>query len=381
MRKFTLLLTLVLCIVNLGFAQKTTLESPAQTATLSSPVASDATDVDKEYFTAHWSAVEEANSYYVQVGRTFTTTTQAADYYHLLEDFHLTKSGYATTGEEVLLLQKEGLTMREWKLYHGETGEQAVALEPEGLLYSPVLNFSNKAREATTTVYVYCTGTEDDVVFVGYYHYENGQKKEEIFPVPIVIGANSITKGILNLDENPADEQGGFFVYAEKTNKGKVSVKKVGCLQIIEAGQRWDFPQYNSVQTSGTSAKLYTMEYDYGTNGSGSAGVTEQFYYSVQAQKTGLMGTIVDQSAFSNTIIVGDNSSVEDVLVNKNKIFVGDNLRVQLDCPAQVSIYGITGALVGSYSGEAGDNEYPLPTSGIYVVKAGKTITKVVKNK
>ncbi len=380
MRKFTLLLASALCVVNLGVAQKTALKSSAQIATLPAPVASAATDVDKEYFTAHWSAVEGADSYYVQVGRTFTTTTHEADYYHLLEDFHLTQSGHATTGEELLLLQNEGLTMREWKLYHGETGEQAIIMEAAGCLYSPVLDFSNKAKTKTTQVYVDCSGTEDDVVFFGYYHYEDGEKKEEIIPTPIVVG-KSVTRGAIRLEENPTDKQGGFFIYAEKTNKGKVTVKKVGCLQTIEAGQQWDFPTYNGVQTTETSLKLYTMEYDYGDDGSGTKGVTEQFYYSVQAQKTGFMGLIDDESDFSNTIIVGDNSGVENTRVNENKIFVSDNLHVWLDTPGQVSIYSITGALVNSYSGKVGDNEYPLPALGVYVVKAGRTIAKVVKNK
>ncbi len=380
MRKFTLLLALALSFVNSGFAQKTALKSSAQIATLSAPVASAATDVDKEYFTAHWSAVEGADSYYVQVGRTFTTTTHEADYYHLLEDFHLTRSGYATTDDAPIFLQNEGLAMRGWKLYYGETGEQEIIMEADGRLYSPVLDFSNKAKTESTQVYVDCSGTEDDVVFFGYYYYEDGEKKEEIIPTPIVVG-KSVARGAIRLEENPTDKQGGFFVYAEKTNKGKVSVKKVGCLQTIEAGQQWDFPTYNSLQTSATSAKLYTMEYDYGDDGSGTKGVTEQFYYSVQAQKTGFMGLIDDESDFSNTIIVGDNSGVENTRVNENKIFVSDNLHVLLDTPGQVSIYSITGALVGSYSGKVGDNEYPLPALGVYVVKAGRTIAKVVKNK
>ena len=44
-----------------------------------------------------------------------------------------------------------------------------------------------------------------------------------------------------------------------------------------------------------------------------------------------------------------------------------------------VSVYNMAGVLVASYEGVEGDNEFSLPASGVYIVKAGYTIAKVMK--
>ncbi len=98
------------------------------------------------------------------------------------------------------------------------------------------------------------------------------------------------------------------------------------------------------------------------------------YYYTVVAKNE--TGT----SAKSNEISVTTTAeSGIDFSVVKNSIFVNGNLHVVLDSADVIEVYTISGVLVNRTDGKAGDNEIALPQQGIYVVKTGKAIAKVVK--
>ena len=90
-------------------------------------------------------------------------------------------------------------------------------------------------------------------------------------------------------------------------------------------------------------------------------------------------GNVNDNSDPSEIIFVGESSAVEGLKASREKIFIHDKLHVVLDKPETVSVYNMAGVLVASYEGGEGDNEFSLSASGVYIVKAGNTIAKVMK--
>ncbi len=393
MRKFTLLVASALCIVNLGFAQKqrfdflkaneVLMKAPTATTALSAPVATEATEVSKGSFIANWNAVAGANVYILQVGRRVKTSNEEVQIRHLYEDFRLTKPGYKADTEEIYLYDV-GQTMRDWILLGGETAEYtefdenenkdvvkgAIKLNSEGELHTPVLDFSCPAKEGSIIFGVKASAQPGDQLEVYYYYSNNGEIETQMAQLFEFGATGSINKG-LTFVENFTNKELCFMLRAAAGNKGPVIIKRINCRLTVEANQEIDVV-YSSVPTENTSAKIYTAEY------LDKSGVVDEYYYSVGAYAV-VGNEITDVSDFSNVIIANNSTAIDEIVVSSDKIYVSDNLHVVLDAPAQVSVYNMTGALVGSCQGVEGDNEISLPASGVYVVKAGNKVVKVVK--
>ncbi len=424
MRKSTLLMAVALCVVNMGFAQKSEnliplnvsvdeitpmelpvqrptqqfnflkannalLKSTAATAALDAPVATEATDVKDGSFIANWEAVDGADGYYLQVVRDLKSSADAAAetmVFHLYEDCRLTTPGVVAKGNDAKFLLNEGQTMRDWILYNGETvsveanGETygAIDLKAGGMLFSPPLDYSNEAIEGSTAIFCSFTGLASDSLYWGMYVIDGGQQQN------FIVYQAELTQDMLDkyggwpyeltFQQNPTYEQMGFFFFAPETNQKNITIDRVYSYQNMAPGKEWNM-LFAGIETTECSQFVYTLEYD-----DNSPGITEEFYYGVMAYTTDIFGQqITDQSDFSNIVVVGETGAIEGVVVSKDKVFVSDKLHVVLEAPAQVSVYNITGALVGSYQGVVGDNEIELPAGGVYVVKAGKTVVKVVK--
>lgn len=132
---------------------------------------------------------------------------------------------------------------------------------------------------------------------------------------------------------------------------------------------------YDYRRTPETSATFFTIEKDIETEG-----VVDEFAYAVIALDVNMQtGNVNDNSDPSEIIFVGESSAVEGLKASREKIFIHDKLHVVLDKPETVSVYNMAGVLVASYEGGEGDNEFSLSASGVYIVKAGNTIAKVMK--
>jgi len=176
--------------------------------------------------------------------------------------------------------------------------------------------------------------------------------------------------------ELPAVDALGFLIYTDPTmqNTGDVKLKTFLVSREFAAGTEF-MEVYDYRQTAETSASFFTIEKDTETEG-----VSDEFVYGVYALNVDMnKGEILDMSDMSDMILVGATGSVEGVKASREKIFVHDKLHVVLDKPEMVSVYNMAGVLVASYEGVEGDNEFSLPASGVYIVKAGNTIAKVMK--
>ena len=176
--------------------------------------------------------------------------------------------------------------------------------------------------------------------------------------------------------EVPSSESAGFYLYTvgAMQNTGDVKLKTFLVSRDLTAGTEF-MEVYDYRRTPETSATFFTIEKDIETEG-----VVDEFAYAVIALDVNMQtGNVNDNSDPSEIIFVGESSAVEGLKASREKIFIHDKLHVVLDKPETVSIYNMAGVLVASYEGGEGDNEFSLSASGVYIVKAGNTIAKVMK--
>lgn len=350
--------------------------STAQVATLTAPEALPATNVTENSFTANWNEVSGANYYQVEVYRNFKTETDLP-YYVLYEDF----AGMTANPTPYTGYLDDYCYRWDWYLLDGELGDQAVVFPQDvadgSMLYSPYCNLEAGGNGAsTTTIYMGITaeGIVGDSLSIGFCYIDELTNQEMAYSVGKVAFTESEMSGIYQIGGFPLYEREGFMLFTTGQNTGDVKIKSFVVLQPVAAGS--DFTvlhDYRSIP--GTSASFILPERDVET-----AGVTDDFFYGVYAMTVDLQQQeITDVSQISNLIDVTGSSAVEGVQVSHDKIFVHDNLHVVLEKPATVNVYNMAGVLVMSVDGVEGENEIALPASGVYIVKAGNTVAKVMK--
>jgi len=354
--------------------RKHLMKKDAQIAALTAPEALPATNVSNVGFVANWNTVSSANYYEVDVMRIFSTT-EDAEYLSLYEDFLLMQE-YPSEVSGYL----DGFTYRwDWYLIGGKLADQSIVFpqtssKDQTQLQTPEMNFSSENANDTLYFGIIAEGAVGDKIGIGYYYTDaEGNDKS------LALGAISFEKTTLESmykAELPSSESAGFYLYTipGMQNTGDVKLKTFLVSREFAAGTEF-MEVYDYRQTAETSASFFTIEKDTETEG-----VSDEFVYGVYALNVDMnKGEILDMSDMSDMIIVGATGSVDGVKASCEKIFVHDKLHVVLDKPETVSVYNMAGVLVASYEGVEGNNEFSLPASGVYIVKAGNTIAKVMK--
>lgn len=70
---------------------------------------------------------------------------------------------------------------------------------------------------------------------------------------------------------------------------------------------------------------------------------------------------------------------VSTPVIDDTKVFVKGDLHVVLPEPSLIKVYSSNGACIASQMGETGDNSIKLPSAGMYLVRAGDEIFKVIR--
>lgn len=354
--------------------RKHLMKKDAQIAALTAPEALPATNVSNVGFVANWNTVSSANYYEVDVMRIFSTT-EDAEYLSLYEDFLLMQE-YPSEVTGYL----DGLTYRwDWYLYGGKLADRSIVFpqissKGQTQLQTPMMDFSGEGETETVYFSFVAEGAVGDKIGIGYYYTDDEGEDLAFAFQPVTFEEGTMTKTLYA--ELPAVDALGFLIYTDPTmqNTGDVKLKTFLVSREFAAGTEF-MEVYDYRQTAETSASFFTIEKDTETEG-----VSDEFVYGVYALNVDMnKGEILDMSDMSDMILVGATGSVEGVKASREKIFVHDKLHVVLDKPETVSVYNMAGVLVASYEGVEGDNEFSLPASGVYIVKAGNTIAKVMK--
>ena len=94
--------------------------------------------------------------------------------------------------------------------------------------------------------------------------------------------------------------------------------------------------------------------------------------------KATVTATANDGSGQSDACLFDVISTVANETVDGLRVFASDGaLRLTLPMPATVHIYHVNGAMVKTLAFSAGDHVLPLP-SGVYVVRVGERVTKIL---
>lgn len=313
------------------------------------------------------------------VYRSYKTSVDTI-YYSLVEDFYFTEP---STESYVDYLWDNAYRWN-WGLLGGELGDRCILLPNDvaggAELDTPELDLAldGTAETGTIILTLVMDAAVGDRVGLGYFYYDEAAKKEKVLELGFIEFDTESMAKMYFLEDMPLSTSAGFFLYTHPSaeNAGDVKIQTVMVSQPVNAGTEF-VAFYNYYQTPGTSTGVLTLERE-----SGSAEVTDDFMYGVYALDVDMStGSILDGSDMSNMIVVEleEESAVEGVKANNDKIFVHDNLHVVLEAPATVYVYNMAGVLIESVQGVEGDNEIVLPAAGAYVVKAGNTVTKVMK--
>lgn len=359
--------------------QRQLMRKSAQTAALDAPEALPAISPSSSVFMANWNAVDGANYYEVDVYREFQTSVDTI-YYSLAENFYLTEASTESYSNYLW----DNAYRWNWVLLGGKLGDQCIILpndvEAGAELDTPELDLSLGGGIETGTIHLYIdmVAAVGDKVGLGYFYYDAEADDYISASMGMVTFTQENMVGTFTFSDMPLSDAAGFFFYTIPDimeNTGDVKIQTVMVAQDVSAGSEF-LAFYNYYQTQSQYSVVFTIE-----RYSNSAEVTDDFMYGVYALSVDAEGYITDDSDMSNMIVVDleEESAVEGVKANNDKIFVHDNLHVVLETPATVYVYNMAGVLVESVQGVEGDNEIVLPAAGAYVVKAGNTVTKVMK--
>ncbi len=359
--------------------QRQLMRKPAQTAALDAPEALPAISPSSSVFMANWNAVDGANYYEVDVYREFQTSVDTI-YTSLAENFYLTEASTESYSNYLW----DNAYRWNWLLLGGKLGDQCILL-PNNVadgaeLDTPELDLSLGGGIETGTIHLYIdmVAAVGDKVGLGYFYYDAAADDYISASMGMVTFTQENMVGTFTFSDMPLSDAAGFFFYTipDMENTGDVKIQTVMVAQDVSAGSEF-LAFYNYYQTQSQYSVVFTMERNFG-----STEVTDDFMYCVYAFDVDMStGNILDASDMSNVIVVEleEESAVEGVKANNDKIFVHDNLHVVLEAPATVYVYNMAGVLIESVQGVEGDNEIVLPAAGAYVVKAGNTVTKVMK--
>ena len=354
--------------------RKHLMKKDAQIAALTAPEALPATNVSDVGFVANWNTVSGANYYSVQTYRHFTTT-QDVDYISLYEDFY-----FAEAAPEEFTNYLDGYTYRRnWILLYGKIGDQSIIFpqtssKGQTELQTREMDLSGEGENETVYFGITAEGAVGDKIGTGYY-YIDADGNDQSMSLGTIPFEESTLDAMYEV-EVPSSESAGFYLYTvgAMQNTGDVKLKTFLVSRDLTAGTEF-MEVYDYRRTPETSATFFTIEKDIETEG-----VVDEFAYAVIALDVNMQtGNVNDNSDPSEIIFVGESSAVEGLKASREKIFIHDKLHVVLDKPETVSVYNMAGVLVASYEGGEGDNEFSLSASGVYIVKAGNTIAKVMK--
>ncbi len=342
---------------------------PSATMTVNSIVAPTPgeTTVTDYGFTANWSAVLRANMYDFWLYKTHTA--KADEKYSIAKsDFSwVTSTATVDDPEEEPKLAIELQEPACWYLHSGCYTNGTIGIENWQALYgfntyieSPSFDLSGVGGEITIDVDLY---TPDDTYFLLYNAYGDGsfEKVDEVKIDKIADTEEPDWK------HHSVTLKGGSkesIVLVMGSGRNEMLIDNLDVTVNLKKGQRFNVPVGVTVVYEGTSN---TVSADM-MSGQSYAWNVAGVYYD---------GTTTVIGQYSDPVFVDSlNGSVAELVGGNANAFVADGaLRVENPDGLPVAVYSVNGSLVST----SADAVIDLPSRGVYVVKIGNKVFKVVK--
>lgn len=337
-----------------------------EAGSLSVPVTKPATNVTLKSFQANWDAVSGADVYGVY--SILTHTTMMDETYKLAnEDFEKIQSGTVDNpaqADRIDVFLDDYTNICDWYLIVGVFAKGMVginnsyaAMGAGGMLISPTFDLTNDEGKFSIDLTVVPSNITD--ISIGLYI---GEDEEPIEAIDKELKSGSqklhfeFTKGAAN----------AYFAIIANGD-GNLFVDDIVVSQKMKTG---DYTMYKHAyqETDKTSCVFKTP----GKSDDDGFGFTVNAY--------AIVGEDVIQSGFSDIRDVDYSStSISNVTQNDVKIYVDDCLNIELSEPVSIQIYTPAGVCLNTVDAVRGNNCMELPGKGIYMVKVGDRIFKVVK--
>lgn len=335
-----------------------------RTGALDIPVTKEATNVTDSGFTANWVAVEDVGWYGTYAVLTYKAKKDSV-YYLVDEDFHRITSGtfenpkVGDSDEEYLA---QYMSRTDWFVCMPEYIVGVLGLDnflspyiPATLL-SPIYDLSHD--DGTVTVTLTFKGVEIDTVMVSLC--DINDEVIDMKRSPVTAEWSTVAFELQGgLDES--------YICVTMEGFGKLYIDDLKVSQNLKAGESISL-LYAYGTTPDTSYDFLTPDKSDG----------DSYSFKVAAFVND-SGEII-QSDFSELKpVVSPVDMVSTPAIDDTKVFVKEDLHIVLPEPALIRVYSSNGVCIASQMGEAGDNRIKLPSAGMYLVRVGDEIFKVIK--
>ena len=334
------------------------------------PALDKAADVSEDGYTARWQPVDKADGYYVRNFRVYTVP-ETKETVLLEEDFDKVTSGSESMPNSLYNWFSPS-SLDDYTATAGWLGQNNTTIAgmmgcdaggfigSPGLIQTPAMNLSGNGGKFTVTITA-CggMGSEGDslVVQAGTSVYKKAKLAGEYEPVEVK----------LEFDNGEADM--ALLLYS---NTGQMLfIDDIKVSQVVEAGSQVITEEGNGYTFGDVTS--YTFD---GLE----QGDDETFGYRVYAYRLFCGQEVYSLSDRMELVDLTDESSgVDRVEADGTSVYVaGRSLHVVSAGEQRVVVYTLDGRAVVDTEARAGRNVYTLPQPGVYVVKAGGHVAKVM---
>lgn len=339
---------------------------------VTAPVATEASNISANGFTANWNAVEDAAYYTVSLYK-HTVLSESKEVSLLYEDFSKVTKGTLSSCEYPSSYGNldEYTFAKGWSQSQGALAAGYMGISPYsgvGYIQTPALDLSSNngafTVECEAAVYygAFVTGdsfkiqliTDDDDETV------LEEKSFDITEAKFATFKADFTKGATNTYIRFSYTANGF---------NKIFFDNIRVSQLKPAGS--DISSLIEVVTTEKTSEDFKVTFGEG----------EYYTYSVTASVETVVGSDIDylDSPASNVIKVADPSSV-DAVETENANVYASNGAIEIYSPSatNVEVYSITGALIRKGTVAAGNTTLDVTANGVVLVKVGNKTFKVI---
>ncbi|MFR9164977.1 MAG: hypothetical protein ACLVKO_01660 [Dysgonomonas sp.] len=332
-----------------------------------------ASDVTATSFTANWEG-NAAKSYWLYIIETFTAKTDGV-YTVINEDFNkITQGTVANPVVGALEQSLEGYTESQgWESMYplfakGMLGLSATRSALSSAIFSPRMDLSG--NDGKFTLEINASSANGDVLKVlkgctDASHTEPKDIKELTF--------DAATKNfqVEFTHQNPLSI-GGIDLMFETTG-AKTFMDDLRITKTLKAGDQYSYIYYAVIPKNGSGVQSVPVELE------PKDGYT--YSYSVVTLRGLDVEPYMEFLGYENRMKVDfKGNSIESNVADNNKIYVsGNDLHVDLEESSLIEVYTVSGKQIYRANGQSGENVFPLTDQGVYLVKTGNKVVKVIR--
>lgn len=325
-----------------------------------------ATDISDNGFTANWNASTGSEKYGLYTYLTYKAPN-ANNYTLAYEDF----STITGDEDEGLYVYLDKYTNRpDWTVWLPVYGEGHIGIDNRykeylgsGSLESPVYDLRNTSGQFNVKITAR-SNTKDQLYLYNHIIKDNGKESSTQYSKTFTENLETFNF-LVSMDMNSYKSN---YIEIQSSNNTSTQIHDIEITIGLQENNAVRLP-YHYTETTSTSEYINTTDK---TDGDTYSYAVASVYYDATEDK-------LKFTDYSNFIEVRDDiSSINDTEFQCG-IIVKDCAHIYLQTPSMIEIYNISGKLISSTSGNAGENIVYLPTKGIYIVKTNDYTTKIIK--